>query len=201
MNRLRLIAALGNPGARYRTHRHSVGFMVAEELTRRHGWGPLRNRFSGLTAEGRLEGVPVMLLLPQTYMNLSGNSVAKAARFHKIAVDDIIAIHDEVELPFGTIRLKQGGGLGGHNGLRSLEKALGSREFWRVRVGVGRPPHPAMDLADFVLSPFTEPSNLVEAAVNGAADLTEQWIMDLAGDGVSLSINGSPSSATSNPSS
>ena len=193
MNRLRLIAALGNPGAQYRSHRHSVGFMVAEELVRRHGWGPLRTRFSAHAAEGRLEAVPVLLLLPQTFMNLSGDSVGKAARFYRVDVGDIIAIHDEVELPFGTIRLKQGGGLGGHNGLRSLEKALGSREFWRVRVGVGRPPHPEMDLADFVLSPFSEPRAAVEAAVSGAADLTEQWVAGLAADGASLTTGQPPS--------
>lgn len=192
MNRLRLIAALGNPGAQYRSHRHSVGFMVAEELVRRHGWAPLRNRFSAHTIEGRLDAVPVLLLLPQTYMNLSGDSVGKAARFYRVDVEDIVAIHDEVELPFGTIRLKQGGGLGGHNGLRSLEKALGSRGFWRVRVGVGRPPHPEMDLADFVLSPFSEPRAAVETAVGGAADLTEQWVVGLAADGASLTTGEPP---------
>ncbi|OPZ78149.1 MAG: Peptidyl-tRNA hydrolase [Actinobacteria bacterium ADurb.Bin444] len=150
--------------------------MVAEELIRRHDWGPVRSRFSGLTVEGRLGPAVVLMVMPQTYMNLSGDSIGKAARFYKVGVDDILAIHDEVELPFGVVRLKRGGGLGGHNGLRSLEKVMRSREFWRVRVGVGRPPAPGADLAGYVLSPFTEPTEDVRALVVAAAELVELWL-------------------------
>lgn len=195
MSRLCLVAALGNPGAQYRRHRHSVGFMVAEELLRRHPWGSLRRRFSGLVAEGRLGSTGVVLVLPQTYMNLSGDSIGQAARFYKVGVEDILAIHDEVELPFGAVRLKEGGGLGGHNGLRSLEKALGSRSFWRVRVGVGRPRAAGVELADFVLSPFSEPAHEVAEVVAAAADLTEQWLCGTAEDGASWSLGPSPAPA------
>ncbi len=152
--------------------------MVAEELIRRHGWGPARSRFAGLVVEARQGPASVLVVMPQTYMNLSGNSIGQAARFYKVAVEDILAIHDEVELPFGVVRLKRGGGLGGHNGLRSLQKALGSREFWRVRVGVGRPASPDPDLAGYVLSPFSEPAEEVRTMVAEAADAVERWLTD-----------------------
>jgi len=134
-----LIVALGNPGPEYQFHRHNVGFMVGEELRRRHGLARLRSRFRGLAGEGAMAGRRVVLLLPMTFMNLSGEAAAQAVRKHRIPVERILVIHDEVELPFGDVRLKEGQGLGGHNGLRSLEQHLGSRDFWRVRVGVGRP--------------------------------------------------------------
>ena len=150
--------------------------MVADELLRRHGWGPLRRRFGGLAAEARLNGADVLLLLPQTYMNRSGESVGQAVRYFHLTSEDVCVVHDDVELPFGVVRLKKGGGLGGHNGLRSAESALRSREFWRVRVGVGRPSDPGWDLADYVLSPFSESPEEVAAVVAAAADLVEQWI-------------------------
>ncbi len=134
-----LIAALGNPGSQYQYHRHNVGFMVGEELRRRHGLPSLRSRFKGLAGEGTIAGQRVALLLPMTFMNLSGTSVGEAVRWYKTPVEQLLVIHDEVELPFGDVRLKEGGGLGGHNGLRSIEQSLGSRDFWRLRVGVGRP--------------------------------------------------------------
>ncbi len=171
-----LVVALGNPGPEYQYHRHNVGFMVGEELRRRHGLPGLRSRFQGLTAEGRIAGRRVALLLPMTFMNLSGRSVAEAARWYKVSVERMLVIHDEVELPFGDVRLKEGQGLGGHNGLRSLEQSLGSRDFWRVRVGVGRPDSPRKQLIDHVLAPFDEPREEVLGLIARAADLAEEWL-------------------------
>lgn len=150
--------------------------MVAEELRRRHGWARWARRFSGLLLQAELGGRDVVVVMPQTYMNLSGESIGPAVRHFRVPVCDIIAIHDEVEIPFGDVRLKQGGGLGGHNGLRSMERALGTRDFWRVRVGVGRPADTRIDLADWVLSPFSEPPAEVEAMISSAADLVEGWV-------------------------
>jgi peptidyl-tRNA hydrolase, PTH1 family len=171
-----LLVALGNPGPEYQYHRHNIGFMVGEEVRRRHGLPALRSRFQGLTAEGRIAGTKVVLLLPMTFMNLSGRSAAEAARWYKVPVQRMLAIHDEVELAFGDVRLKEGQGLGGHNGLRSLEQSLGSRDFWRLRVGVGRPALPGKPLIDHVLAPFNEPREDVLALIGRAADLAEEWL-------------------------
>jgi peptidyl-tRNA hydrolase, PTH1 family len=172
-----LIAALGNPGSQYQYHRHNVGFMVGEELRRRHGLPSLRSRFKGLTGEGTVAGQRVVLLLPTTFMNLSGTSVVEAVRWYKTPVEELLVIHDEVELPFGDVRLKEGGGLGGHNGLRSIEQSLGSREFWRLRVGVGRPSSSHRPLADHVLEPFRESREEVLLLIGAAADLAEEWLV------------------------
>lgn len=172
----RLIAALGNPGPQYRNHRHNVGFMVAEELLRRYSFGPLRKECKGILAIAELNDAQVALLMPQTFMNLSGDSVVRAVRAFALAPQQVLVIHDDVELPFGVVRLKQEGGLGGHNGLRSIAHALGSRDFWRIRVGVGRPSDPEADLASYVLSPFTEPDDEVSAAITAAADLVGEWL-------------------------
>jgi peptidyl-tRNA hydrolase, PTH1 family len=171
-----LLVALGNPGPEYQYHRHNVGFMVGEELRRRHGLPALRSRFQGLTAEGRIAGTRVVLLLPTTFMNLSGRAAAEAARWYKVPVEHMLVIHDEVELPFGEVRLQEGQGLGGHNGLRSLEQYLGSRDFWRLRVGVGRPEPTTSPLIDHVLTPFSEPREQVLDLIGRAADLAEEWL-------------------------
>jgi peptidyl-tRNA hydrolase, PTH1 family len=171
-----LVVALGNPGPEYQYHRHNAGFMVGEELRRRHGFPTLRSKFQGLTAEGRIAGRRVVLLLPTTFMNLSGKAAAEAARFYKVPVDRIMVIHDEVELPFGEVRVKEGQGLGGHNGLRSMEQSFGTRDFWRLRVGVGRPAQENKPLIDFVLAPFNEPREEVVALIGRAADLVEEWL-------------------------
>ncbi len=173
---IHLVVALGNPGPEYQYHRHNVGFMVGEELRRRHGLPRLRSRSQGLVAEGRMAGARVLLLLPMTFMNLSGRAVAEAARRHKIPVESMLVLHDEVELPFGEVRLKEGQGLGGHNGLRSLEESLGSRDFWRVRVGVGRPERDQQPLIDHVLAPFNEPREEVLLLIERAADLADEWL-------------------------
>jgi PTH1 family peptidyl-tRNA hydrolase len=173
---LHLVVALGNPGPEHQHQRHNVGFMVGEELRRRHGLPRLKSRFQGVVGEGTIAGTRLVLLLPMTFMNLSGRAVAEAARKHKIPVERMLVVHDEVELPFGEVRLKEGQGLGGHNGLRSLEQCLGSRDFWRVRVGVGRPDREGDPLIDHVLASFTEPHEDVLGLIGRAADVAEEWL-------------------------
>src|SRR5690349_4060563 len=163
-----LVVGLGNPGREYSRNRHNVGWMVVEELARRHG-GSWRGKFSGQLAEVRIDGHKVALLKPETYMNDSGRAVASAARFFKLQPDAVLVVHDESDLDLGRLQVRLGGGLAGHNGLRSIAKALGTPDFLRVRVGVGRPgrgdPRP---LADWVLSdfePHEDPERIVGAAV------------------------------------
>jgi peptidyl-tRNA hydrolase, PTH1 family len=135
---MRLFVGLGNPGSRYSAHRHNVGAMAVDAIARRHAIGPWRRRFQGVAAEGAIGGERVLLLKPTTYMNESGRSVAEAAHFYKLAVDDLIVFHDELDLPPGKVRVKVGGGVAGHNGLRSLTSHLGN-EYRRVRIGIGHP--------------------------------------------------------------
>jgi PTH1 family peptidyl-tRNA hydrolase len=138
-----LIAGLGNPGRKYERNRHNIGFRVADELVRRHDLGPLRDRFGGQAGSGLIQNQRVLVLEPMEFMNLSGFAVQRAVQFHGVAPEEIIAVHDEIDLPFGRLRLKAGGGHGGHNGVRSIAEQLGSNDFLRVRVGVGRPQAPA----------------------------------------------------------
>lgn len=138
---MKLFVGLGNPGDRYARHRHNVGVMAVERIAARHGFGPWRARFQGRLAEGTLGGERVWLLCPQTWMNESGRSVADAARFMKLPLADVVVFHDELDLAPGKVRVKLGGGVAGHNGLRSLDACLGSREFGRVRIGIGHPGH------------------------------------------------------------
>lgn len=179
-----LVAGLGNPGREYARTRHNVGFMVCDELARRLD-GSFRSKFSGELAEVRLEGRRVALLKPQTYMNESGRSVGAAARFYKAPPAHLLVVHDEADLDVGRLQARLGGGLAGHNGLRSLAQHLQTQEFLRLRVGVGRPergdPRP---VADFVLSPFDEHVD-VEALVARAADAVET----LAGEGLEETQN------------
>ena len=167
-----LVAGLGNPGREYANTRHNVGFMVGDELVRRHG-ASYRAKFSGDLAEFRLDGLRVAVLKPQTFMNESGRSVGAAARFYKLAPDSLLVVHDEVDLEPGRLQVRMGGGLAGHNGLRSLAQHLKTSDFLRLRVGVGRPergdPRP---VADFVLSPFP-PELDADALVARAADAVE----------------------------
>lgn len=172
-----LVAGLGNPGREYADTRHNVGFMVVDELARRHGAG-FRSKFSARVADLRLHGRRVALLEPQTYMNESGRSVAAAARFYKVPLPSLLVVHDDVDLEVGRLQLRLGGGLAGHNGLRSIVRQLGSPDFLRLRIGVGRPergdPRP---VADFVLAPF-EPDVDVDAIVARAADAVETVAAD-----------------------
>jgi PTH1 family peptidyl-tRNA hydrolase len=172
-----LAVGLGNPGREYRDTRHNVGFMVVDELARRHD-ADFRSKFSGLVADLRIQGRRVALLEPQTFMNDSGRSVAAAARFYKVPFPALLVVHDEVDLVEGRLQIRLGGGLAGHNGLRSIARQLGSPDFLRLRIGVGRPergdPRP---VADFVLSPF-EPEVDVEEIVGRAADAVEVLVVD-----------------------
>lgn len=136
---MHLLVGLGNPGAQYERNRHNIGFLAVDEIARRHNFGPFRQKFNGLISEGNIDGEKVLLLKPQTFMNRSGESVGPAAHFHKVGVQDVVVVHDDLDLDFGAVRIKQGGGHGGHNGLRSLIANLGSPDFLRVRVGIGRP--------------------------------------------------------------
>lgn len=149
-----LLAGLGNPGAKYLWTRHNAGFMVLDRLAHHSGASITRKAFSGLYGETNCWGERLHLLKPQTYMNLSGRSVFPALNYHKLTLNDLIVIHDDLDIPFGQIKLKKGGGHGGHNGLRSLMQELGSREFTRIRVGIDRPRFG--DPADYVLSPFSK---------------------------------------------
>lgn len=148
-----LIAGLGNPGSGYARNRHNAGFIVVDEIHAAHGFGPWKARFSGLLSDGRLGGRKTYLLKPQTYMNLSGDSVGAALRFFKLPLEALVVIHDDIDLGCGRMKAKTGGGDGGQNGLRSITAALGPA-YRRVRVGIGRPPLKAM-VKDYVLGNFT----------------------------------------------
>jgi len=168
-----LIAGLGNPGPEYAGNRHNAGFMVADLLAERTGARFKRDRSRAAVASGRLAGFPVTLAKPMTFMNLSGRPVAALRTFYKIPPERIVVVHDELDLPFGALRLKQGGGDNGHNGLRSVTAALGTRDYFRVRVGIGRPAG-RMDPADFVLHDFSAAERkLVPEVLERAADATE----------------------------
>lgn len=135
---MRLVVGLGNPGAEYAQHRHNIGFMAADEIVRRHSFGPWRSRFQGQVAEGTVAGVKTLALKPMTYMNESGQSVGAALRFFKLELDQLIVLHDELDLAPGKVKVKRGGGAAGHNGLRSLDAHLGA-DYLRVRLGIGHP--------------------------------------------------------------
>ncbi len=180
-----LIVGLGNPGAEYSGTPHNVGFEVANRLAARWGLGKPKSRYRGLLAEGR-SGLPevgappaprVAILLPQTYMNDSGRSVGPARGELKVEPDHIIVLHDEIDLPFGDVRSRLGGGLAGHNGLKSIKAALGTAEFHRVRIGVGRPNSTDPEqVAAYVLGKFREPHADVEALIDSAADAAQQLL-------------------------
>ncbi len=167
-----LLVGLGNPGAEYAKTRHNVGFMVVQAIAQRHGIGPWRRRFAGLACEGTIGGERVLLLLPGTYMNESGRAVGEAAQFFKLPVGDVTVFHDEIELPPGKVRVKIGGGIAGHNGLRSITAHIGN-DYRRVRVGVGHPG--SKDLVErYVLSDFAKNERpLFEALVAILADNAE----------------------------
>ena len=135
---MKLVVGLGNPGPKYERTRHNIGFMALDEITRRHGFRPPREKFNGLNCEGEIGGERVIALKPMTFMNNSGESVAPAARFYKIEPTDVSVIYDELDLAEGKLRVKRGGGNAGHNGLRSIDAHLGI-DYWRVRLGIGHP--------------------------------------------------------------
>jgi peptidyl-tRNA hydrolase, PTH1 family len=151
-----LLVGLGNPGARHARQRHNLGFMAVEAVARAHGFGPWRAKFSSLISDGTLGDARVLLQKPQTFMNRSGRAVAEAARFYKLPLAEIVVCHDEVDLAPGKVRIKTGGGVAGHNGLRSIAEQLGSPDFRRVRFGIGHPGHKDLVtghvLGDFALA-------------------------------------------------
>jgi PTH1 family peptidyl-tRNA hydrolase len=166
---MRLFVGLGNPGTKYQGNRHNIGFMVVDEIARRHGFAPWRRRFQGETSEGTLDRERVVLLKPATYMNESGNAVQEAANFFKLGESDVVVFHDEIELPPAKVRVKVGGGIAGHNGLRSISAHIGN-EYRRVRLGVG---HPGVkDLVHIhVLNDFAKSERpWVEALIDIVAD-------------------------------
>lgn len=173
-----LVAGLGNPGPEYLSNRHNAGRMVAELLAGRMGARFRRHRAHADVAEGMLAGVPVTVAIPRSYMNLSGGAVAALRDFYKIPPDRIVVVHDELDVPFGDIRLKAGGGAGGHNGLRSVTAALGSPGYNRVRIGIGRPPG-RMDPAAFVLRDFSAAERKeLPLVLERAADAVEALLRD-----------------------
>jgi len=173
-----LIVGLGNPGAMYEDTRHNVGYQVVEDLARRHGFPRAKRGFDGRCAAGAIGGRPGLLLQPTTFMNDSGRSVAAAMRALRLPLDQVLVVHDHIDLPFGRLRLVEGGGSGGHNGLKSITGLLGPG-YARLRVGVDRPASYDPDVvADYVLSRFGESKDEVAALVGASADAVELWLHD-----------------------
>ncbi len=171
-----LFVGLGNPGARYAGNRHNIGFMAVDAIAKRHGFPPWRRRFQGVASEGTLGGERVLLLLPGTFMNESGRAVEEAAHFYKIGLDGIVVFHDELDLPPGKLRIKTGGGVAGHNGLRSISAHLGN-EYRRARIGIGHPGVKEL-VHSYVLSDFAKSEQgwvdtMCEAVADNAALLAK----------------------------
>jgi peptidyl-tRNA hydrolase, PTH1 family len=172
-----IVAGLGNPGPEYERTRHNLGWLVMDELASRHG-GSFRSKFSGRLAEVRMDGKRIALLKPDTYMNESGRSLSAATRFFKAQPDALLVVHDDVDLEPGRLQARAGGGLAGHNGLRSIAQALRTQDFLRLRIGVGRPGRgDRRSVSDYVLSGF-EPDEDVDALVTRSADAVETLIRD-----------------------
>ena len=180
-----LVVGLGNPGSEYAATRHNAGYLVVDELARRHGFARAKRGYSGRYAAGLIGGRPAGLLIPTTFMNDSGRSVAAALRDLRLGQRDLLVVHDHIDLPFGRLRLTLGGGHGGHNGIRSVFELVG-REFDHVRMGVGRPDSTDPDVvADYVLGRFDEPRARVDDLVARAADAVELW----AAEGIEAAMN------------
>jgi peptidyl-tRNA hydrolase, PTH1 family len=176
-----LIVGLGNPGSEYAGSPHNIGFEVANELVRRWELPRAKAKYRGLLTEGRTGpgGARVAVLLPQTYMNEAGKSVSPARGALQVPLERVLVIHDEIDLPFGEVRTRTGGGLAGHNGLKSLKAALGSGDFYRVRIGVGRPPSTDPDrVAAYVLGRFRQPREEVALVIQSAADAAERFLSE-----------------------
>lgn len=166
MSEIRLIVGLGNPGREYDFTRHNAGFWWVDALALQYSWSfRAENKFHGLVARGRLEGHELFLLKPQTFMNVSGRAVGALAQFYQIEPGQILVVHDELDLPPGGIKLKFGGGHGGHNGLKDIFSHLGTREFWRLRIGIGHPGERAAVVNYVLNAPRAEENGLIEHAV------------------------------------
>ena len=174
-----LVVCLGNPGPRYEGTRHNAGFLAADALAKKLKLSVNRLRFRALTARGEIGGESVLLMKPQTYMNLSGEAAAAAAKFYKIPPERVIVVSDETALPVGTLRVRSKGSAGGHNGLKSVIACLGSDQFPRIRLGVGAPPHEDYDMADWVLSSFkNRDAEEIAAAAERAAEAVISYITE-----------------------
>ena len=169
-----LLVGLGNPGNQYAATRHNMGFMALDRLADREGFRFNKLRFRAWTGQWKVGDQQVLVMKPQTYMNLSGESVGEAARFYKIPADHVLVISDDVSLPAGKLRIRGGGSAGGHNGLKNIIQHLGTDQFPRIKIGVGEKPHPDYDIADWVLSKFTgEDAKAMDQAVKRCADAVE----------------------------
>jgi PTH1 family peptidyl-tRNA hydrolase len=178
---MKIVCGLGNPGREYERHRHNIGFMVVERLAERARAAFDRQKFEAEMAQGTLGQEKVLLLKPQTFMNLSGKSVAQAANFFKVVPADVLVVHDELDLPFGRLQLKAGGGAGGHNGLRSIHQLLGTDAFIRLRFGIGKPegPNAKERVVGHVLSGFSGEENAtLDERIAAAADMAQAWVTE-----------------------
>lgn len=174
---MKLFVGLGNPGSAYASNRHNIGFMAADEIAQRFSFSTWNKKFQGLLCESSMGGEKILLLKPQTYMNLSGESVAAAARFYKIPVEQVIVMHDELDLPLGKLRVKQGGSAGGHNGLKSIDAHIG-QNYYRVRIGIGHPGTKDL-VSDYVLSNFAKAEMpLAEKMIESIAAYIELLVKD-----------------------
>ena len=166
-----LLVGLGNPGSKYESTRHNMGFLAVDGLARRKGFRFNKLRFRAWTAEWMVNGEKVLVMKPQTYMNLSGESVGEAARFYKIPADHVVVISDDISLPVGKLRIRTGGSAGGHNGLKNIIQHLGTDQFPRIKVGVGMPEHPDHEMIDWVIGkPQGEEAKTLRAALDRAAE-------------------------------
>ena len=177
---MKCIVGLGNPGIRYRLNRHNAGFLVLDQLAEQHAISIGQTLFDADIGKGKIAGSAVLLVQPQTFMNLSGVAIRRLIDYFRIAIGDMIVVHDDLDLPFQTIRLKAGGGHGGHKGLISVIDHLGSADFTRVRIGIGRPPHKSM-VESYVLSPFSDEEmtllpQLTRAAAEAVTDIISSGI-------------------------
>ncbi|HLS59817.1 MAG TPA: aminoacyl-tRNA hydrolase [Virgibacillus sp.] len=173
---MKCIIGLGNPGRKYKKTRHNIGFMVIEELLQRHHWKLNQTKFNGKYALENLNGERVVLLKPQTFMNLSGEAIKPLLEFYKIDIKDILIVYDDLDLPTGKIRLREKGGHGGHNGIRSTIDQLGTKEFKRLRIGVGRPVGHT-PVVNHVLGPFTKSErDEADLSIQKSADACEAWL-------------------------
>ena len=175
-----LVVGLGNPGEEYSKTRHNIGFIATDEIHSRYNFSPFKEKFEGLISEGTIENNKILLLKPQTYMNLSGNSVAKVAKFYKIPTQNITVIHDDKDLALGKLKAKKGGSAGGHNGLKNIDSHIGN-EYNRIRIGVGSPKEHNTDTINFVLSRFSKQeldalSNQIDFIASTIADLINKGI-------------------------
>lgn len=174
-----MVVFLGNPGKKYTGTRHNVGYMTADMAEKETGVKINRLKFKALTAQGDISGEQVLFMKPQTYMNLSGESVGPAAQFYKIQPDHIIVISDDVSIPTGKLRIRTKGSAGGHNGLKSIITSLGTEDFPRIKIGVGSPPHPDYDMADWVLGTFkNKDAEDIAEAVKSAYAAVELYISE-----------------------